>query len=95
MNIGTYGFIDPASGIAGIANFDGTLTSNGSQAKAIGTFTGTKLTLAPKGTPAPKTVVIKHTVDVDLDNESGTVDARRYFYRQGAGPSDRNIPHPG
>jgi AsmA protein len=73
MNIGTYGFIDPASGITGLANFDGTLTSNGSQAKAIGTFTGTKLTLAPKGTPAPKTVVIKHTVVVDLANESGTV----------------------
>ena len=73
MNIGTYGFIDPASGITGIANFDGTLTSNGSQAKAIGTFKGTKLTLAPKGTPAPKIVVIKHTVEVDLANESGTV----------------------
>jgi len=73
MNIAAYGFIDPASGITGIANFDGTLTSNGSQAKAIGDFTGTKLTLAPKGTPAPKTVVIRHTVDVDLANESGTV----------------------
>ena len=73
MNIGTYGFIDPASGITGLANFDGTLTSNGSQAKAIGTFKGTKLTLAPKGTPAPKTVVIKHTVDIDLANESGTL----------------------
>ena len=70
MNIGTYGFIDPASGIGGLANFDGTLSSNGSQAKAIGTFTGAKLKLAPKGTPAPKTVVIKHTVDIDLANES-------------------------
>ncbi len=73
MNISAYGFVDPASGIAGIANFDGTLSSDGSQAKAIGTFTGTKLTLSPKGSPAPKTVVIKHTVDVDLANESGTL----------------------
>jgi len=73
MNIAAYGFIDPATGIAGIANFDGTLSSNGSQAKAIGTFTGTKLKLSPKGSPAPKTVVIKHTVEVDLDNESGTL----------------------
>ena len=73
MNIGTYGFIDPASGITGLANFDGTLTSNGSRAKAIGTFKGTKLTLAPKATPAPKTVMIKHTVDIDLDNQSGTL----------------------
>jgi len=73
MNIAASGFIDPASGIGGLANFDGTLTSNGSQAKAVGTFTGTKLTLAPKATPAPETVVIKHTVDVDLDKQSGTL----------------------
>jgi AsmA protein len=73
MNIAATGFIDPATGIGGIANFDGTLTSDGSKAKAVGTFTGTKLTLAPKASPAPKTVVIKHTVNVDLDNESGTL----------------------
>jgi AsmA protein len=73
MNISAYGFIDPASGIAGIANFDGTLTSDGTHAKAVGTFTGTKLILAPKGSPAPENVVIKHVVDVDLDSESGTL----------------------
>jgi len=73
MDIAASGFIDPATGIGGIANFDGTLNSTGSQAKAVGTFTGTKLTLAPKATPAPKTVVIKHTVEMDLDQESGTL----------------------
>lgn len=73
MNIAATGFIDAATGIGGLANFNGTLTSNGSQAKAIGTFTGTKLTLAPKASPASKVVVIKHTVDVDLDNQSGTL----------------------
>ena len=73
MDIMASGFIDPASGIAGLANFDGTLTSNGSAAKAVGTFTGNKLKFSPKGTPAPKTVVVKHTVDVDLDHNSGTI----------------------
>jgi AsmA protein len=73
MNIVASGFIDPASGIAGLANFDGTLTSNGSMAKAVGTFTGNKLQFSPKGSPAPKTVVVKHTVEVDLDKQSGTV----------------------
>lgn len=71
MDIAASALIDPASGIAGLANFDGTLTSNGSQAKAVGTFTGTRLKLSPKGTSASKTVVIKHTVDVDFDQESG------------------------
>ena len=73
MDIVASGFIDPASGIAGLANFDGTLNSNGSMAKAVGTFTGDKLQFSPKGSPAPKTVVIKHTVDVDLDKQSGNL----------------------
>lgn len=73
MDIVASGFIDPASGIAGLASFDGALASNGSTAKAIGTFTGNKLQFSPKGSPAPKTVVIKHTVDVDLDKQSGNV----------------------
>lgn len=73
MDIAASGLIDPASGIAGLANFDGTLTSNGSTAKAVGTFTGNKLQFSPKGSPAPKTVIVKHTVDVDLDKQSGAV----------------------
>jgi AsmA protein len=73
MDIVASGFIDPASGIAGLANFDGTLNSNGTMAKAVGTFTGNKLQFSPKGSPAPRTVVVKHTVDVDLDKQSGAI----------------------
>lgn len=73
MDILASGFIDPASGIAGLANFDGTLNSNGNMAKAVGTFTGNKLQFSPKGSPAPTAVVIKHTVDVDLDKQSANV----------------------
>lgn len=73
MNIAATGFIDTSTGIGGLANFDGALRSDGSKAKAVGTFTGTKLTLAPKASPAPKVVVIKHTVDLDLDKQSGTL----------------------
>jgi AsmA protein len=73
MDIVASGFIDPSSGIAGLANFDGTLNSNGTMAKAVGTFTGNKLQFSPKGSPAQRTVVVKHTVDVDLDHNSGTI----------------------
>ncbi len=73
MDIAASGFIDPASGLGGLANLDGRLSSNGSNATAIGTLTGTKLKLSLKGTPAPNTVVIKHSVDVDLDQQSGTL----------------------
>lgn len=73
MSIGALGVIDPSSGIAGIANFDGTLNSNGSMAKAVGLFTGTKLKFSPKGSPAPLPVTVKHAVDVDLDKQTGTI----------------------
>jgi AsmA protein len=73
LNIGATGLLDPASGIAGLANFDGTLDSNGSQAKAVGLFTGRQLKFSPKGTPGPKVVTIKHTVDLDLDKGVGTI----------------------
>jgi AsmA protein len=73
MDIVASGFIDPASGIAGLASFDGTLNSNGTLAKAVGTFTGNKLQFSPKSSPASKTVVIKHSVDVDLDKQSGNI----------------------
>jgi AsmA protein len=73
MDIRAYGFIDPATGIDGLATFDGTLNSNGNHAKANGTFTGTNLKMSPKGTPGTRTVVIRHAVDLDLDKESATL----------------------
>lgn len=73
MNIEASGFVDAATGIKGLANFDGTLNSNGTEAKAVGLFTGSKMVFAPKGTPAPKNVTIKHTVNVDLDKQVMTI----------------------
>lgn len=73
MNIEAFGIIDPATGIGGLANFDGSLSSDGSRAKAVGLFTGSKLRFSPKGTPAPKTVAIKQTVDLNLDKQLGTI----------------------
>ncbi|HXY10635.1 MAG TPA: AsmA family protein [Terriglobales bacterium] len=62
-----------ASGIGGVADFDGTLNSNGSQGKAVGLVTCDKLKLSPKGSPASKTVTIKYTVNADLDQQAGTI----------------------
>jgi len=73
MDIAASGFIDPASGIKGIASFDGTLNSDGSKAKALGMFTGNKMQFSPKGSPGPSTITVKHAVDVDLDRQSGSV----------------------
>lgn len=73
LDIANSGFIDPASGLAGLADFDGTLNSTGNEAKAVGTFTGSKLKLSPKGTPVSTPVVIKHSVDMDLARQLGTL----------------------
>jgi len=73
MDIAASGFIDPASGIGGSADLDGTLTSNGSQAKAAGTIACEKLKLSPKGSPAPKQVAIKYAMNTDLDRQAGTI----------------------
>src|SRR5215831_2564157 len=73
MNLATSGFIDPASGIGGLANFEGTLTSNGSQAKAAGQVTCQKIKLSPKGSPASKEIRVKYGADLDLDKQAGTI----------------------
>jgi AsmA protein len=73
LNVAALGFIDPASGIAGVVNLDGTLNSDGSHAKIQGLLTGKQLKFSPKGTPAPKSVAVKHTVDLDLAGQGGTI----------------------
>src|SRR5215469_5336850 len=73
MNLATSGFIDAASGIGGLASFEATLNSNGSQAKSVGQVTCDKLKLSPKGSPAPKAVTIKYDANLDLDRQAGTI----------------------
>lgn len=73
MNLGASGFIDPASGIAGVANFDGTITSDGHEAKASGTLKADKLQLTPKSQPAGRTVELQYTATYNLATEAGAV----------------------
>ena len=73
MDIAASGFVDPASGIGGSVGFQGSVNSNGSQAKAVGGLSCEKLKLSPKGSPAPKAVTVKYAIDVDLDREAGTI----------------------
>jgi AsmA protein len=73
LNLDAIGVIDPATGIAGVANFDGTLNSNGSLAKVAGQLTGNQLKFSPKGTPAPKPITVKYAADADLDKQLETI----------------------
>jgi AsmA protein len=73
MNLASSGFIDPASGISGIADFVGTVTSDGHEAKTSGTLTANKLQMVPKGAPSGKPLQVNYAVTYDLVKETGTL----------------------
>jgi AsmA protein len=65
--------VNPETGIAGLADFDGTASSDGHVAKANGTLKATFLKLAPKGSAATQPVQVSFTIDQDLQKETGQV----------------------
>ena len=71
LDVAASGFVEPSSGISGIANFDGTVTSDGKQANSSGNATADKLKLSPKGSPAQKTVNLKYATTYDLQKQTG------------------------
>jgi AsmA protein len=73
MDIAASGFVDPASGFGGSVDFDGAMNSSGGQANATGALTCEKLKLSAKGTPSPKTVIVKYAINSDLDKQAGTI----------------------
>jgi AsmA protein len=73
MNLAASGFIDPASGIAGIADFDGTVTSDGHEAKTAGTLKASKLQVAAKGSPAGRDVVVNYAATHNLLKQDGAI----------------------
>jgi AsmA protein len=73
MNLAASGFIDPASGIAGIADFDGTVASDGREAKTTGKLKVEKLQVAQKGSPAGKPVELQYSVTHNLEKQEGVL----------------------
>src|SRR5438445_102372 len=71
LDVAASGFVDPSSGISGIANFDGTLTSDGKQASSSGNAAADKLKLSPKGSPAQKRVNLQYATFYDLQKQTG------------------------
>ena len=73
MNLAASGFIDPAAGIAGIADLDGSVTSDGHEAKTSGTLKMTGLQVVQKGSPAGKPVDLTFAVVHNLVKENGEI----------------------
>ena len=73
LDLAASGFVDPSTGIAGLADLDGTLNSDGKAAHVGGTLKADKLKLAEKATPASKPVELKYALDHTLQSQSGTL----------------------
>jgi AsmA protein len=71
LDLGASGFVEPSTGISGLADFAGGVNSNGKQLQSTGTVNATKLKLSPKGSPASTPVQMKYAVAHDLQNQSG------------------------
>jgi AsmA protein len=65
------GFVPPSAGIAGIADVNANITSNGQTAHVQGTIDATQLKLAANGSPAPRPVHVNFTVNQNLASFSG------------------------
>jgi AsmA protein len=73
LNLASSGFVEPSTGIAGLADFDGTVTSDGRELHSAGTVKADKLKLAEKGSPAGRPVEVKYAVEHNLQKNSGTL----------------------
>src|SRR6266480_4651821 len=73
LDLAASGFVDPASGIAGLADFDGTVASDGRVLRSNGTMKADKLKMSAKGSPAGRPVEVRYATDYNLQSQSGTL----------------------
>ena len=73
LDLAASGFVAASTGIQGLADFEGVISSNGQQAKTSGTLKADKLKIAGKGAPSKRVVELRYAVDLDLKTDSGTV----------------------
>jgi AsmA protein len=71
LDLAKSGFVDPSAGFSGLANFSGTVESDGNKARSMGDATAEHLKLSPKGTPAQSTIALKYATAYDLQKEVG------------------------
>ena len=73
LNLTTTGFMDPSTGIAGMLDFVGTLSSDGKQVNSKGKITASKLKLVPGGEPAGQPVQVDYDMDYELKPQVGSL----------------------
>jgi len=73
LDLSSTGFVDPSSGLAGLINFTGTLTSDGHQAVSKGTIKADKIKLTANGSPSKTPVSVDYAANYDLQHQNGNL----------------------
>jgi AsmA protein len=74
LDIATFGGLaSPNAGIAGLVDFNGSLTSDGKQMSSKGTVKTTKLKLSASGSPSTVPVNVDYDTDYQLKSQSGAL----------------------
>jgi AsmA protein len=73
LDLAASGFVEASTGIAGLADFEGKVNSNGKQLHSEGTANTSKLKLSPKGSPAATDVQVKYAIEHNLEKQGGTL----------------------
>jgi AsmA protein len=73
LDLASTGFLDPASGIAGMVDLTSDVKSNGREATAQGKVKADKLQLVQKSSPARVPVEVTYDSDYDLKRQTGAI----------------------
>jgi AsmA protein len=74
LDLATFGGLEsPSAGIAGLVDFNGSLTSDGKQMSSKGTVKTTKLKLSASGSPSTVPVNVDYDTDYQLKSQSGVL----------------------
>ena len=73
LDLAATGIAELSPGISGLADFEGTVTSDGKEVKTTGAVEAEKLKLVQSGAPAGRSVQVKYAVQHELHSQSGTL----------------------
>jgi len=73
LDLATTGFVDASSGIGGVVDFKGDLSSDGKQMNSKGTVKANKLKLSATGAPSAVPVNIEYATTYALQSQSGNL----------------------
>ena len=75
VDLGTTGFADPSSGLAGVLDFDGQVKSDGRRLHSEGKAKAANLRVIKGGQAARQPVALDYKSDYGLESETGTINA--------------------